>query len=255
MNLLLILQIMGAVTQQAEQLVTTATSTTNLSITSLVLSADIVGKSVIAILILASIWSWAIIIQKYIAYCGVKKRISLFESVFWSGQVLDDLYEKIKKRADNPLSVVFIGAMEEYKKGAIVSGQTRSDSVSIGHKERINQAMFLARNREIEGLQKKLPFLAIVGSNATFVGLFGTVWGIMHSFQSIAASKNTTLAVVAPGIAEALFATAIGLLAAIPAVIFYNYLASEIDSINNKIDDFIGELSSILSRTIDEGGM
>jgi len=246
---------MGAVTQQAEQLVTTATTTANLSITSLVLSADLVGKSVILILILASIWSWAIIIQKYLAYSKVKKRISLFEGVFWSGQVLDELYEKIKKRADNPLSIVFISAMEEYKKGAIALGQTRSDSVAIGHKERINQAMFLARNREVEALQKKLSFLAIVGSNAPFIGLFGTVWGIMHSFQSIAASKNTTLAVVAPGIAEALLATAIGLFAAIPSVIFYNYLASEIDGINNKIDDFIGELSSILSRAIDEGKM
>jgi biopolymer transport protein TolQ len=250
-----IYKFMSAVTQQAEQLVTTATTTANLSITSLILSADLVGKSVIAILVIASVWSWAIIIQKYLAYSGVKKRISSFEGVFWSGQVLDELYEKIKKRTDNPLSVVFVSAMEEYKKGAIAGGQTRPDSVAIGHKERINQAMFLARNREIESLQKKLSFLAIVGSNAPFIGLFGTVWGIMHSFQSIAASKNTTLAVVAPGIAEALLATAIGLFAAIPSVIFYNYLASEVDSINNKIDDFIGELSSILSRAIDEGKM
>jgi biopolymer transport protein TolQ len=240
-------------TQQVEQLVTTA-STVDLSITSMILSADLVGKSVIAILVLASIWSWAIIIQKYLIYSGVKKRMNMFEGVFWSGQVLGELYDKVKKKPDNPLSIVFISAMEEYKKGEGATGH-RSDSVVIGHKERINQAMFLSRNREIESLQKKLQFLAIVGSNAPFVGLFGTVWGIMQSFQSIAASKNTTLAVVAPGIAEALFATAVGLFAAIPSVIFYNYLASEIDSINNRIDDFIGELSSILSRTIDEGKM
>ena len=121
--------------------------------------------------------------------------------------------------------------------------------------ERVSGSMYLSRNRELEQLETKLGFLATVGSSAPFIGLFGTVWGIMHSFQSIASSKNTTLAVVAPGIAEALLATAIGLFVAIPATIFYNYLCSEIDSINNKLDDFIGELHSLISRAIDEEKM
>jgi biopolymer transport protein TolQ len=124
--------------------------------------------------------------------------------------------------------------------------------LKVGQKERVLQSMYLVRDRELEKLETGLVFLATVGSSATFIGLFGTVWGIMHSFQSIAASKNTTLAVVAPGIAEALLATAIGLLAAIPAVIFHSYLTSKVISINNKIDDFVGELHTLLSRAIDE---
>lgn len=243
---------MSTTTEAAEQLVTTTASKADLSILTLISSADIVGKSVIAILVLASVWSWAIIIHKHLQYAKVRKLINVFESVFWSGQVLDDLYEKIRKRVDNPLSAVFVGAMEECKKNSNINDSNRSDLIIIGSKERITQSMYLARNREIGFLEKRLSFLAIVGSNALFIGLFGTVWGIMHSFQSIAASKNATLAVVAPGIAESLFATAIGLVAAIPATIFYNYFISEVDNINNKVEDFMGELSSLLFRAIDE---
>lgn len=238
-------------TNQAENIVTTV-STADFSVISLVLSSDFIGKSVILILILSSIWTWAIIVNKILYYKELKKKMSNFENIFWSGQVLDDLYERVKKLIDNPLSAVFVSAMEECKKNAKNSSVVKSDLIKVGHKERVIQSMHLTKNREVERLESKLGFLATVGSAAPFIGLFGTVWGIMHSFQSIAASKNTSLAVVAPGIAEALLATAIGLFAAIPAVIFYNYLSSQVDGIYNKIEDFSGELNSLLTRAIDE---
>ena len=238
----------------AESAGSVVTTTPDLSIISLVTSSDFVGKGVIFILVLASIWSWAIIISKILQYSAIRKKMKSFEASFWSGQVIDELYEKIKKTIDNPLSAVFVSALNECKKNKNTE-QKKSETLRVGHKDRVLGSMYLSRNREIERLELKLGFLATVGASAPFIGLFGTVWGIMHSFQSIASSKNTTLAVVAPGIAEALLATAIGLLAAIPAVIFYNYLSSEVDSINNKIDNFIGELNTLLSRAIDEEKM
>ena len=240
------------IAENAEQVVTQAT-TADLSIISLVMSSDLIGKSVILILLFASIWSWAIIVNKLKLFSATKQKMKSFENLFWSGQVLDDLYERVKRSIDNPLSAVFVSAMSECKKNN--KDSQKHDSIRIGHKERVSGSMYLSRNRELEQLETKLGFLATVGSSAPFIGLFGTVWGIMHSFQSIASSKNTTLAVVAPGIAEALLATAIGLFVAIPATIFYNYLCSEIDSINNKLDDFIGELDSLISRAIDEEKM
>jgi biopolymer transport protein TolQ len=201
------------------------------------------------ILVIASIWAWAIIIDKIFYLIQIRKKIKNFEGVFWSGAVLDQLYETIKRSIDNPLAAVFVAAMNECKR---LTSKGLTDTLKVSHKERIMQAMYLIRNREIERMEQNLSFLATVASSTPFIGLFGTVWGIMHSFQSIATSKNTSLAVVAPGIAEALLATAIGLFAAIPAVIFYNYLSSQINKMNNKIDDFINELSSILSRAIDE---
>jgi biopolymer transport protein TolQ len=243
----------SSTTGNLEQVVSTA-SNVDLSIMSLILSADLVGKLVIIVLVVASIWSWGIIINKLLNFAGIRSKMSGFENLFWSGQVLDDLYEKVKKSIDNPLSSVFVNALNECKKHK-VGVTVKSDSLKIGYKDRVIQAMYLAKNREMERLESKLSFLATVGSSAPFIGLFGTVWGIMHSFQSIAASKNTTLAVVAPGIAEALLATAIGLFAAIPAVIFYNFLASSVDNIHNRVDDFIGELTALLTRAIDEEKM
>jgi biopolymer transport protein TolQ len=221
---------------------------TDVSIFGLITSADIVSQIVMLILLAASVWSWAIILDKYNKYKKIKVTMAAFESVFWSGQALDALYERIKKSIDNPLSSVFVAAMSECKRNEAKV----NSSIKIGLKERIMQSMNLVRNRETEQLEHNLSFLATVGSAAPFVGLFGTVWGIMNSFQSIAMSKNTSLAVVAPGIAEALLATAIGLVAAIPAVICYNFLASQAAAISNKLDDFIGELYTILARAIDE---
>lgn len=227
------------------------TATSHTSIFSMITSADMMAKVVMLILVMASIWSWTIIFEKLFSLRKVKKKIVEFETFFWSGQALEQLYEAAKKKIDNPLSAIFISAMNECKRNDPKRPAT-DGLLKIGQKDRIYQGMCLVRDREIEKLEKNLGFLAIVGSNALFVGLFGTVWGIMHSFQSIAASKNTTLAVVAPGIAEALLATAIGLIAAVPCVIFYSHLISQVNSISNKMDDFIGELNTILSRAIDE---
>ncbi len=228
------------------------TAQSSTSIFSLISSSDIIGKSVMLLLVIASVWAWAVIIDKLINLSQLRKRIAAFESIFWSGAVLDQLYETVKRTINNPLACVFIAAMNECKRQNVKS---LNDTLKIGHKERIIQSMYLVKNREIERLEQNLGFLATTASSAPFIGLFGTVWGIMHSFQSIAASKNTSLAVVAPGIAEALLATAIGLFAAIPAVIFYNYLSAQITKIHNKIDDFIIELNAILSRAIDEEKM
>ena len=224
----------------------------HLSIFSLISSSDIIGKSVMLMLLIVSIWSWAIILDKIFKLAQVQRRMKNFENVFWSGGVLEQLYESIKRSVNNPLALIFVSAMDECNS---LSTKGLSDVLKNNHKERITNSMYLAQNREVEKLEKNLSFLATVGSSAPFVGLFGTVWGIMHSFQSIATSKNTSLAVVAPGIAEALLATAIGLFAAIPAVIFYNYLISRITLINNKIEDFISELNSILSKAIDQEKM
>jgi biopolymer transport protein TolQ len=223
---------------------------TDMSILSLIGHADIVVKLVMLLLLAASFWTWAIIFDKMIKFRGLNARTEKFEKVFWSGQLLDQLYERVKTRADHPLAIVFVAAMSEWSRKNQVSG---AHHLHVGIKERIFQAMQVAGNREIDNLGENLGFLATIGSAAPFIGLFGTVWGIMNSFQSIAAAKNTTLAVVAPGIAEALLATAVGLFAAIPAVIFYNYLSGKLNQLSNKVEDFSSELGGLLSRELDEG--
>ena len=221
----------------------------DMSVFSLITSADMVGKLVVLVLFLASIWSWAIIIDRYRKYRELNKKIKRFERLFWSGKPLDKIYDEVKKKNDNPLAKIFTASMKEVQ-GYSSNKKAAKDSINI--KDRLLQIMDLVKNKEIDLLEQGLTFLATVGSAAPFIGLFGTVWGIMHSFQSIAMSKNTSLAVVAPGIAEALLATAIGLFAAIPAVICYNFLVSKVTAISNKVEDFIGELHMLLSRAIDE---
>ena len=225
-------------------------TTPKLSFWDMIVSADIIGQVVMLILVAASIISWAIIVGKYYKYRYIREKIIAFENLFWSGQVLDALFERVKQSIDNPMASIFVAAMTECKRHD--SPKAREASIKVGLKERIGQSMYLVRNRETEKLEKNLGFLATVGSSATFVGVFGTVCGIMHSFQSIAGSNNTSLAVVAPGIAEALLATAIGLLAAIPAMVAYNLLAAEANSISNRLEDFSYELHTLLSRAIDE---
>jgi biopolymer transport protein TolQ len=225
----------------------------DMSIISLISGADIVVKIVMLSLILTSVWCWTIIFNKIITYRDVKSKTEHFERKFWSGQLLSQLYERLKVTgADHPLAYIFIAAMNEW--GHASNSQNSDDgSLKVGIKDRIYQAMVVAGNREIDKLSSSLSVLATVNSAATYVGLFGTVWGIMHAFQSIAASKNTTLAVVAPGIAEALLATAFGLIAAIPAGIFYNYLSAKLNHITSRIDNFASEVSNLLSREIDQG--
>ncbi len=226
---------------------------TDMSMWGMFMQADFVVKSVIILLLLASFWSWAIIFDKYMRFKTIKFRADKFEQSFWSADALDTFYEKVKKRASHPYAFVFIAAMEEWFRSGEQGNATRNRAaLSNEHvRERIYQIMTVARNRELDDLEKGLGFLATVGSSAPFIGLFGTVWGIMNSFQSIALSKNTSLAVVAPGIAEALFATAIGLLAAIPAVIAYNKFSNELAKFSGRLEDWCTEFHALLSRQTD----
>lgn len=219
------------------------------------LQADWVVKLVMIALIMASFWCWTIIFEKFLLFQRIKDKAARFESEFWSSEALDKFYEKTKKRVNHPMAVMFVAAMEEWfrSKNTNTSGGSvlAPQGFRISLKERIVQVMSVARNREVENLERGLGFLATTGSAAPFVGLFGTVWGIMNSFHSIAASKNTSLVAVAPGIAEALFATAIGLFAAIPAVIAYNKFNTEVTRYSNKLDDFSTEFDTILSRQLE----
>ena len=222
----------------------------DISIPSLFMRADMLVKIVLILLLVASIWSWTIIISKWLALSALKRRATKFEKVFWSGRSLDDLYQQFAPKPDHPMAAVFISALREWRR-AFEGGAPRESMLS-GVKERIDKAMSVTITRETDGIESQLGVLATVGATAPFVGLFGTVWGIMYSFSAIAARHDTTLAVVAPGIAEALFATAMGLLAAIPAVIFYNRFVNEIGRYTNRLDAFADEFSAILSRQLDE---
>ncbi|HEY2009642.1 MAG TPA: protein TolQ, partial [Rhizomicrobium sp.] len=213
--------------------------------------ADVIVKTVMVLLLLASLWSWAIIINKWIVLGRLKRKAARFEKVFWSGQSLDELYQQFAARNDHPMAAMFIAGLREWRRGFEAPNGLR-DNMLPGIKERIEKAMSVTILRETDGIEKNLGMLATIGSVSPFVGLFGTVWGIMNSFSAIAARHDTTLAVVAPGIAEALFATAMGLLAAIPAVIFYNRFVAEIGRYVNGLDAFADEFSAILSRQLDE---
>ena len=222
----------------------------DLSIWGLVLQADLVVKIVLLLLVLASFWCWAIIFEKIMRMRRLKDKADRFEESFWSGGSLDDLYDHIDARPDDPMSAIFIAAMREWRRSSS-QGQGQSGGNRAGLTERIERVMSITLGREMQHLERYMIFLASVGSTAPFVGLFGTVWGIMNSFQSIALTKNTTLAVVAPGIAEALFATALGLVAAIPAVIAYNKLSNDIGRYAGRLEAFAGEFAAILSRQVE----
>jgi biopolymer transport protein TolQ len=195
----------------------------------------------------ASIWCWAIIINKAILFRRVQRAMDKFEEVFWSGTSLEELYATLTARPTSGMASLFVAAMHEWKR----SVQTATGSF-MGLQARIEKVLDVSISREVEKLESNLIVLATVASAGPFVGLFGTVWGIMHSFTSIAASKNTSLAVVAPGIAEALLATAIGLFAAIPALIAYNKLQGDVAKKQARLEGFADEFSSILSRQIDQ---
>ena len=235
-----------------------ATETTNLvlsdqelSIWGLFLQADIIVKLVILMLVVASIWSWSIIIDKIRTLRWQNALADEFEDVFWSGEHIDRIYDRLGGQPDGIMASVFVAAMREWRR---VSGKAiRQPGQIVSSANRIDRNMEVTMSREMEQMEKGMTFLASVGSVAPFVGLFGTVWGIMNSFQAIAISKNTSLAVVAPGIAEALFATALGLVAAIPAVVAYNRFNARIDALGARVDRFSGEFSSMLSRQLEEG--
>jgi biopolymer transport protein TolQ len=218
-----------------------------LSVWVLFWQAGWVVKLVMIGLLFASIWTWAIVVDKLLAYSRMRRALDRFEQVFWSGQSLDELYRTLSERKASGMGSIFVAAMREWKKSFEKGAKS-----PFGLQNRIDKAMDLALTREMERLEGRLGFLATIGSAGPFIGLFGTVIGIMTSFQAIAGSKSTNLAVVAPGIAEALLATAIGLLAAIPAVIAYNKLSSDAGKIAVRMEGFADEFSAILSRQIDE---
>ena len=217
------------------------------SLWGLFMQAGWVVKAVMVGLLIASIWTWAIIIDKVIEMSRMRRALTRFEDVFWSGQSLEELYRSIGERKTSGMSAIFMAAMKEWKKSF-----ERGARSPISLQSRIDKAMDLALAREMERIEGRLGFLATVGSAAPFIGLFGTVVGIMTSFQAIAGSKSTNLAVVAPGIAEALLATAIGLLAAIPATVAFNKLTSDAARLAGRMEGFADEFSAILSRQIDE---
>ncbi len=222
-------------------------SSSDLSIFALFWQAHWIVKVVMLGLLASSIWVWAIVVDKTILYARTRRAMDRFEQAFWSGQSLEELYRSLQSRPNHSMAALFVAAMREWKRS--FEGHSRSFA---GLQMRIEKVMDVTIAREVERLERRLLVLATVGSASPFIGLFGTVWGIMTSFQSIAASKNTSLAVVAPGIAEALFATAIGLVAAIPATIFYNKFASEVNKQAQRLEQFADEFAAILSRQIDE---
>ncbi len=227
----------------------------NLSIIALFMHADIIVKVVAMILVFASVWCWAIIFEKKATLGKLNRRANKFEDAFWSGEPLDKLYQRIKKSPHDPLLKVFSAGMEEWQ-NTVSGGVPDREQLQASLRQRVERAMAIAISREMVRLERGMTFLATVGSTAPFIGLFGTVWGIMNSFNSIAHSNNTSLAVVAPGISEALFVTALGLVAAIPAVIAYNGYSSKLSRYAGRLDAFVTEFSAILSRHLEaqEGG-
>lgn len=219
----------------------------DLSAWALFMQADMIVKLVMLMLILASIWCWAIIFEKLKTMKSVNRRASKFEDAFWSGESLDKLYDRVKQSKSDPMLATFVAGMDEWK--IAVNDQKQGNSaLQAGLQQRVERAMSVEIGRSMERLERNMTFLANVGSSATFIGLFGTVWGIMNSFTAIAGSQNTSLAVVAPGIAEALFATALGLVAAIPAVIAYNKFSADLNRYADRLEAFSAEFSAILGR-------
>jgi biopolymer transport protein TolQ len=232
-----------------------AHSSSDLSIWGLFLAADPLVKSVMLLLVLASIWCWAIIFEKVTSVRNERRHSDRFEDAFWSGGSADALYDEIGGDPRDAMTRVFVAGMREWRraKASGLATAARSD-LRASLLGRVERSMTFTITREMERLEKGMNFLASIGSVSPFVGLFGTIWGIMNSFQSIAESKNTSLAVVAPGIAEALFATALGLAAAIPAVIAYNKFAGDLDRVGGRLETFAQEFSTLLARQLDEGG-
>jgi len=211
---------------------------TDFSIIQLFLRADFVVKSVIIILIAASIYSWALIFEKQRLFKKIEKSTSNFEEKFWKSKSAENFYNNLSNKDQDPLTNIFQSAMVE-----LIKTKSKSSSVQTA---RVSRVLEISVDKEINLIEKHFTFLATVGSTAPFIGLFGTVWGIMNSFQSIAISRNTSLAIVAPGIAEALFATALGLLAAVPAVVAYNKFTSDSRKYSGRIENFSKRFISII---------
>lgn len=228
-----------------------AVESIDFSMLSLFLRADFVVKSVIIILILASLYSWTIIVAKLIRIRQLKNLEKEFEEIFWSGNSFEDLYETLNFNKQDPKSKIFCAAIAEWRKSKYDTLEDSSSNIN-SLKDRMQRSMIVTFNKESEIVEKNLTFLATAGSTAPFVGLFGTVWGIMNSFKSIAVAQNTNLSVVAPGIAEALFATALGLFVAIPAVVAYNKISSDLSKYFISLETFMDEFTTIFFRQLEK---
>lgn len=224
--------------------------THDMSMIGLFMQADLIVKSVMLVLMLASVWSWAIIFSKRSTLTKLNRKANIFEDSFWSGEPLDKIYQRVKNSKHDPLLNTFSAGMEEWQAG-VAGGVPSKESMQASLRQRVERAMSVTIGREMNVLERGMTFLASIGSTAPFIGLFGTVWGIMNSFSAIAATNNTSLAVVAPGIAEALFATALGLVAAIPAVIAYNVFSTGLNRYAVRLEAFTDEFTAILSRHLD----
>jgi biopolymer transport protein TolQ len=211
-----------------------------------------VTKVVLFGLIMASVWSWAIIFEKIGVLRQLKQRTAKFEEKFWSGGSLDRLYDSLGANPNEPMADMFVAAMKEWKRTNILKSKTDRGLRGVSLQQRIEKAMMVSMDKDLNTLETRLGFLASTGSVAPLVGLFGTVWGIINSFTAIAATQSNSLSAMAPGIAEALFTTAFGLIAAIPAVVAYNKISSDLDRYAKKLEAFMSEFSTILSREIDD---
>lgn len=237
---------------ETETLTDVANTASSMSMWDLVWASDMVTKVVMIGLIAASVWCWAIIIEKFGTLRQVKQRSNKFEERFWSGGSLDRLYDAIGNHPSDPMSMMFVSAMKEWKRTNIMKSKTDRGLRGVSLQQRIEKAMAVSMDKDLNSLDTRMGFLASTGSVAPLVGLFGTVWGIINSFNAIASTQSNSLAAMAPGIAEALFTTAFGLIAAIPAVLAYNKISSDIDRYAKKLENFMDEFTSILSREIDD---
>ena len=228
-----------------------ASQAIDFSLFSLFLRADFIVKSVIIILIISSVYSWTIIIGKLVKIRRLKQLDKEFDETFWSGNSFEDLYETFQHNQNDSKTKIFCSAIEEWKKSN-KDASTLDLNALNSLKERMLRSMQVTFNKESEAVEKNLTFLATAGSTAPFIGLFGTVWGIMNSFKSIAIAQNTNLSVVAPGIAEALFATALGLFVAIPAVVAYNKITSDLSKYFISMETFMDEFTTIFFRQLEE---
>lgn len=225
----------------------------DLSVWGLFLQADLIVKLVMLILVSSSVWSWAIIFDKWMTFKSLGIKGNKFENSFWSGEALEKIYKRIQNKANDPMARTFCAGMNEWNLSVEGKGAVEGD-LRAGLQQRIDRAMATSINRELNILEKYMTFLGTVGSTAPFIGLFGTVWGIMNSFAAIAGAQNTSLAVVAPGIAEALFATALGLIAAIPAVVSYNKFSTDLGRYGDRLEAFSAEFGAILGRHLEQQG-
>ncbi|MDY4885010.1 MAG: protein TolQ [Alphaproteobacteria bacterium] len=228
------------------------TAANQMSMWDLVWASDTVTKVVMIGLIAASVWSWTIIFEKFSTLRQVKRNTKKFEEAFWSGGSLDRLYDAIGNHPRDPMSAMFMAAMKEWRRSNIMKSKTDRGLRGASLQQRVEKAMMVAMDKELDDMDNRLGFLASTGSVAPLVGLFGTVWGIINSFNAIAATQSNSLSAMAPGIAEALFTTAFGLIAAIPAVVTYNMITTDVDRYAKRLENFIAEFSTILSREIDD---